>query len=106
MFGFPDIDVTADGADLNNDIDHVEIMLQSVTNATAGIGATSKRVAMQSQLVRTLRDAVTKSMGRLVDADMNEASTRLKVVTAQQQLGVQALSIANSNSQNILQLLR
>jgi flagellin len=41
-----------------------------------------------------------------VDADMNEASTRLKALQTQEQLGVQALSIANSNSETILQLFR
>jgi flagellin len=42
----------------------------------------------------------------LVDADMNEESTRLKALQTQQQLGIQALSIANSNSESILTLFR
>ena len=42
----------------------------------------------------------------LVDADMNEESTKLKALQTQQQLGIQSLSIANSNSENILSLFR
>jgi len=42
----------------------------------------------------------------LVDADMNEESTRLQALQVQQQLGVQALSIANQNNQTILALFR
>ena len=53
-----------------------------------------------------LMDVIDKGVGRLVDADMNEESTRLKALQTQQQLGIQALSIANSNSQNILSLFR
>ena len=44
--------------------------------------------------------------GQLVDADMNAESARLSALQVQQQLGIQALSIANSNSQNILSLFR
>ncbi|WP_272936972.1 flagellin, partial [Agrobacterium pusense] len=44
--------------------------------------------------------------GRLVDAEMNEESTKLKALQTQQQLAVQALSIANNDSQSILSLFR
>ena len=45
-------------------------------------------------------------MSSLVDADMNEESTRLQALQVQQQLGVQALSIANQSSQQILRLFQ
>jgi flagellin len=45
-------------------------------------------------------------VGALVDADMSQESTRLQALQTQQQLGIQALSIANSNSQSILSLFR
>jgi flagellin len=51
-------------------------------------------------------DAVTKGIGQLVDADMNQESTRLQALQVQQQLGVQSLSIANQSSQQILSLFR
>ena len=51
-------------------------------------------------------DAIDRGVGQLVDADMNEESTKLQALQVQQQLGVQALSIANSSSQTILSLFR
>ena len=42
----------------------------------------------------------------MVDADMEEASARLSALQTQQQLGIQALSIANSAPQNVLSLFR
>jgi flagellin len=51
-------------------------------------------------------DAISRGVGQLVDADMNEESTRLQALQVKQQLGVQALSIANASSQSILQLFR
>ncbi|MEY9720396.1 flagellin-like hook-associated protein FlgL [Sinorhizobium fredii] len=56
--------------------------------------------------VAALTDSIDSGIGRLVDADMNEESTRLKALQTQQQLAVQSLSIANTNSENILQLFR
>jgi len=50
--------------------------------------------------------AIDRGVGALVDADMNEESTRLQALQVQQQLGIQALSIANQNSQSILSLFR
>ena len=49
---------------------------------------------------------ISKGVGRLVDADMNEESTKLKALQTQQQLGIQALSIANSSSSNVISLFR
>ena len=51
-------------------------------------------------------DAIDRGVGQLVDADMNEESTRLQALQVQQQLGIQALRIANSSSQSILSLFR
>ena len=48
----------------------------------------------------------SRGIGQLVDADMNEESTRLQALQVKQQLGVQALGIANSSSQSILSLFR
>jgi flagellin len=49
---------------------------------------------------------IDKGVGRLVDADMNEVSTRLKALQTQEQLAIQSLSIANHNAQNVMQLFR
>ncbi|MFN7009993.1 MAG: flagellin, partial [Allorhizobium sp.] len=63
-------------------------------------------IEMQDEFVSTLMDVIDKGIGRLVDADMNEESTRLKALQTQQQLGIQALSIANTNAENILTLFK
>ena len=51
-------------------------------------------------------DSIDRGVGQLVDADMNVESTRLQALQVQQQLGIQALSIANSNAQSILSLFK
>ncbi|KQV43887.1 flagellin [Rhizobium sp. Root1212] len=87
-------------------ISAVDKMLTNLTDAAATLGATNKRISMQDDFMADLMDVIDKGVGRLVDADMNEESTRLKALQTQQQLGIQALSIANSNSENILSLFR
>ena len=84
----------------------VESMLSSMTDAAAVVGSTNMRIELQESFVADLMDVIDKGVGRLVDADMNEESTKLKALQTQQQLGIQALSIANSNSENVLQLFR
>ena len=96
---------TADD-DIEGMISAVDAMLTSLTDAAATLGATNKRISMQDDFMADLMDVIDKGVGRLVDADMNEESTRLKALQTQQQLGIQALSIANSDSQNILSLFR
>ena len=81
-------------------------MLESVTSAASSLGAVKSRIDMQGDFVSNLMDAVDRGVSQLVDADMEEESTRLQAPQAQQQLGIQALSIANSNSQSILSLFR
>jgi flagellin-like hook-associated protein FlgL len=51
-------------------------------------------------------DTIDKGVGNLIDADLSEESTRLQALQTKQQLGVQALSIANSGTQNILRLFQ
>ncbi|WP_280102397.1 flagellin, partial [Sinorhizobium fredii] len=84
----------------------VEAGLQSLTSAASELGSISMRIGLQEEFVAALTDSIDSGIGRLVDADMNEESTRLKALQTQQQLAVQSLSIANTNSENILQLFR
>ena len=65
-----------------------------------------KRINIQKDATQSLMDSIDRGVGQLVDADMNKESTRLQALQVQQQLGIQALSIANSSSQNILSLFR
>ncbi|WMW55791.1 flagellin [Agrobacterium pusense] len=87
-------------------ITHVDKQLETLNSAAADLGSVSNRISMQEDFVSKLTSTMEKGIGRLVDADMNEESTRLKALQTQQQLAIQALSIANSDSQNILSLFR
>ena len=84
----------------------VDSIYTQMTDAASNLGAVNKRINLQEDFVSNLMGSIDKGIGRLVDADMNEESTRLKALQVQQQLSIQSLSIANSNSQNILSLFR
>lgn len=85
---------------------HVDTQLEGMASAAAELGSVSKRISLQEDFAAKLSDTMDRGIGRLVDADMNEESTRLKALQTQQQLAIQSLSIANSDSQNILSLFR
>ncbi|MRG66466.1 hypothetical protein GH789_14410 [Rhizobium pusense] len=70
------------------------------------LGSTMERIDLQLNFASRLSDSVMSGVGRLVDADMNEESTRLKALQTQQQLGIQSLQIANSDPESILALFR
>jgi flagellin len=97
-------DSTNDLQTLHDYIDMVDNALTDLTNAAATLGSTQTRVTLQTNFVSALKDAITSGIGSLVDADMNQASTRLQALQTQQQLGIQSLSIANQNTQLILKL--
>lgn len=102
------IDITnaAQAANLDALIRGVDEALEDLISATSALGSISMRIGMQEEFVSKLTDSIDSGIGRLVDADMNEESTRLKALQTQQQLAIQSLSIANTNSENILQLFR
>ena len=87
-------------------VSFVDKQLQSMTSAAADLGSVKMRLELQENFVNKLTDSLDKGIGRLVDAEMNEESTMLKALQTQQQLAVQALSIANNDSQSILSLFR
>ena len=84
----------------------VSTMFNSVVNVSGTLGASKARIDSQANFVKTLSETIDKGVSKLVDADMNEESTRLKALQTQQQLGIQSLSIANSTAQNLMQLFR
>ncbi len=81
-------------------------IISDLTTAASDLGSTGKRIELQNDFVSNLMDAIDSGIGQLVDANLNDESVKLQALQAQQQLGIQALSIANSNSQNILSLFR
>lgn len=105
-FDLAEIDVTSNAFTLDEYIEGVEHMLEEAISSAAKLGALKTRVDLQTEFSRTLMDTIDKGIGRLVDADMNEGSTRLKALQTQEQLSIQALSIANSSAENMAQLFR
>lgn len=102
-----EVDVTSVGTNtLADQLTTVETALKDLTTAGSTLGSLASRIDLQEDFVSKLSDAIETGVGRLVDADMNEESTRLKALQTQQQLAIQALSIANSDSQSILSLFR
>ncbi len=84
----------------------IEVLVQVAIDASAAFGSGQKRVEIQNDFVSKLMDSLTTGIGALIDADMEEASARLQALQVQQQLGIQALSIANQSPQNILALFQ
>ncbi|MBP2235635.1 flagellin [Sinorhizobium kostiense] len=97
---------TTTSGQLDQLIQMVDDALTSMTSAAADLGSIGMRIDLQSEFVSKLTDSIDSGVGRLVDADMNEESTRLKALQTQQQLAIQSLSIANTSSENILTLFR
>jgi flagellin len=96
----------ADLAILDGYILGADAALSEMTDAATDLGSVKSRIGLQQDFVKSLMDAIDRGVGQLVDADMNEESTKLQALQVKQKLGIQALSIANSNSQNILSLFR
>ena len=84
----------------------VDTATKEMTDAATALGAAKQRIDIQKSFTQSLMDSFDRGVGQLVDADMNEESTRLAALQVQQQLGIQSLSIANSNAQTILSLFR
>ncbi len=84
----------------------VNATITSLETAAATIGAAQEQVTTQQMFVSAMQSSLTNGVASLVDADMNQVSTRLQALQTQQQLGVQSLSIANQSSQMILKLFQ
>ena len=97
---------TTDAEKFDNLLTDIEKVLGSMTAAASELGAAKSRVDMQKDFVSKLMDSIDRGVGQLVDADMNQESTKLQALQVQQQLGIQSLSIANSTSQSILSLFK
>ncbi|MBT7747658.1 MAG: flagellin, partial [Alphaproteobacteria bacterium] len=82
----------------------IDAAINTVTSSLASMGSSSKRIDVQSEFTVQLVDILKEGVGNLVDADLAEESAALQSLQIKQQLGVQALSIANSGPQSILAL--
>lgn len=99
--------LTNSAADLQTLEDYIQMVddaLGDVNDGASSLGSVGQRNQMQQSFITSLMDSISEGIGQLVDADMPRESTRLQALQTQQQLGVQALQIANANSQLILRL--
>ena len=94
-------------------IDDPAAALTAVNNSITALGtqmatwgAGAKRIDVHKQFVSKLQDSLNAGIGSIVDADLSKESAKLQSLQVKQQLGVQALSIANSSSQTALALFR
>ncbi|WP_297732341.1 flagellin [uncultured Maricaulis sp.] len=87
-----------------NAVAAIKSSLENVNQALANLGSDTKKLEAHSNFVGKLMDSLNKGVGDLVDADLAVESARLQSLQVKQQLGVQALSIANGQPQIILNL--
>ncbi len=93
-------------SDIQNMLASVNTTLTSLETAAATIGSAQNEVTTMSNFASTMQTNLQNGVAALVDANMNQVSTRLQALQTQQQLGVQSLSIANQSSQMILKLFQ
>ena len=84
----------------------IQASLSNVDSSLAKLSAGAKKFSIQANFTQTLSDTLTTGIGNLVDANMAQESATLQSLQVKQQLGVQALSIANQAPQAILSLFR
>ncbi|MEM6410072.1 MAG: flagellin [Pseudomonadota bacterium] len=103
--GLSSIDVTSN-AGATSALAGIDEILNLAIDAAASFGSSQQRIEAQTDFVQSLSDSLTTGVGALRDADIEAASARLQALQVQQQLGTQALSIANQQPQQLLALFR
>jgi len=84
----------------------VQTSLTNVNDALAKLGTSENALTSQQTFVATLQDTIDNGIGNLVNANLAKESAQLQALQTKQQLGIQALSIANSSSSTLLSLFR
>ena len=84
----------------------IQTSLTNVNSALAKLSAGAAKFSIQANFAQKLSDVLTAGIGNLVDANMAKESALLQSLQVKQQLGVQALSIANQAPQTVLALFR
>ena len=84
----------------------VDTAIANVSSALSKLGTGSKALQSHLTFVGKLQDTLNAGVGNLVDADLAKESAKLQALQTKQQLGIQALSIANQSSSILLGLFR
>ncbi|MBR9825827.1 MAG: flagellin [Alphaproteobacteria bacterium] len=92
----------ATAGDASTIVTTIETSLDNLNQSLARLGTASKSLEVHNNFVTKLSDSLEKGIGALVDADLAKESARLQSLQTKQQLGVQALSIANQAPSTIL----
>ncbi|WP_271024350.1 flagellin [Rhizobium sp. RCAM05973] len=101
------LDITGmTGGQISTSLNMVQTALNALTSMGSKLGSISARIDLQTSFASSLSDSIESGVGKLVDADMEQESSKLSALQTQQQLAVQSLSIANSSTQSILTLFR
>ena len=87
-------------------IGSVNTAIGAVSSALSKLGTGSKALGSHLTFIQKLQDTIDAGVGNLVDADLAKESAKLQALQTKQQLGVQALSIANQSSSILLGLFR
>ena len=95
-----------DAADAKTKITDLATAIQTATNKLASLGTASTGLDTHLTFVGKLQDSLDAGVGNLVDADLAKESAKLQSLQTKQQLGIQALSIANQSTSSILSLFR
>ena len=90
----------------SNALSQLQASIGNVSLALAKMGAQVRQIENHNKFVGKLSDSIDAGIGNLVDADLAKESARLQALQVQQQLGAQALSIANQSPNIILSLFR
>ncbi|MGN6423962.1 MAG: flagellin [Asticcacaulis sp.] len=90
----------------SNLVSTLNTSINNVSSALAKLGTASKAVSTHQDFVGKLQDSITAGIGNLVDADLAKESANLQALQTKQQLGIQALSIANQSTSTVLSLFR
>ena len=91
---------------ISSALNMVQTALNAMTSMGSKLGSISSRIDLQTSFASSLSDSIQSGVGKLVDADMEQESSKLSALQTQQQLAIQSLSIANSSNQSILSLFR
>tara|TARA_B100000519_G_C14203578_1_gene419143 strand:+ start:124 stop:951 length:828 start_codon:yes stop_codon:yes gene_type:complete len=93
-------------ADADTALTEIATVTSTVTSTLSTLGSASRKIEGQLSFNSKLSDVIESGIGNLVDADLAKESAKLQALQVKQQLGVQALSIANQAPQTITSLFR
>ncbi len=87
-------------------VNTVTAMLSQLKTIGSAFGSLESRINLQTEFAKDLSDSLTSGVGKLVDADMEQQSSKVLALQTQQQLGLQSLSIANASYKTLTQLFQ